>query len=478
MLSPEKLALTQTVTRRHPWFNRLMAIIATLNLFLVFFDLSYVPWRDLYLLQIPSLTQLYDPIKGIEPHRETQNYLNKVYQLEEQVLHTGLQSSDTENLLDQLRTKSEEMIKDNPFAGANKSGVLEKIKNIMRAHTGIESAHQAFKLFWSEPHFDRYGWQPEINFFHTQIQPLIKTNYYRKIGINGNFINRFWQIDLPFIILFSLEFLGRTFFISRQEIGLTWQQVMIRRWYDIFLLLPFWRFLRVIPVIIRLNQADLLNIEIVRKQINHDFVANFAEEITEIVAIRLISQVQESIHQGKFINWLFRPELRHHYIDINNTNEIKAIARRILNLTVYQVVPKIQPDLETLLHRSIKTILSQSPTYQQLQNVPGVNQLPTQLTQRLVTDISQSVYTTMVTLLEDPEVAAISNRLIDNFSAALFVEIQKKQNIEEISSLLIDLLEEIKINYVKGIAEEGVEKSLQEATQIRQYIQRDSEART
>jgi len=472
MLFPEKLAFKQTVTRRHPWFNRLMAIIAVVNLFLIFFDLSYVPWRDLYLVKIPSLTQLYDPIKGIEPHRETQNYLNKVYQLEEQVLHTGLQSSDTENLLSQLRSFSNEMIKDNPFAGANKSGVLEKIKNLMRDRMRIESAHQAFELFWSEAHFNRSGWQSEMNFFHTQIQPLIKTNYYRRIGINGMLLNYFWQIDLPFVVLFSLEFLGRTFFISRQKIGLTWRQAMVRRWYDIFLLLPFWRCLRVIPVIIRLNQADLLNLDIARKQINHDFIANFAESITEIVAIRLITQLQESIHQGKIINWLLRPQTRHHYININNTNEIKAIARRILHLAVYQVAPKIQPDIEALLHRSIKTILSQSPTFQQLQNVPGVNQLPTQLTEKLVTDISHSAYATMTTLLEDPEVAAISNRLIDNFSAALEVEVQKKQNIQEIRSLLIDLLEEIKINYVKGIAEGGVEQSLQEATLIRQNIPR------
>ena len=472
MLSPEKFALKQTVARRHPWFNRLMAIIAVVNLFLVFFDLSYVPWRDLYLLEIPHLTQLYDPIKGIQPHRDTQNYLNKVYQLEKQVLDTGLHSSDTENLLAQLRDKSDEMIRDNPFAGANKSGTLEKIKNLMRDRMRMESAHQALRLFWSEAHFEQAGWQPEITFFHTQIQPLIKTNYYRRIGINGKFLNHFWQIDLPFVILFSLEFLGRTLFISRQEIGLTWLQAIIRRWYDLFLLLPFWRLLRVIPVIIRLNQADLLNLDLVREQINRDFLSNFAEEITEIVAIRLITQLQESIYQGKIINWLLRPQTRQHYIDINTTNEIKAIARRILNLTVYQVVPKIQPDIEALLHRSIKTILSQSPTYQQLQNVPGVNQLPTQLTEKLVTDISQGLYTTMTTLLEDPEVGAISNRLIDNFSAVLEVEAQKEQNIQEIGSLLIDLLEEIKINYVKGIAEGGVEKTLQEATQIRQNIQR------
>lgn len=471
MLPSQKVALKQTVSRRHPWFNRLMAIIAVVNLFLVFFDLSYVPWRNLYFREVPSLTQLYDPIKGIEPHRETQNYINTVYQLEDQISRTGLQSSETENLLTQLQTLSDEMIKDNPFAGANKSGVLEKIKNIMRDRMRMESAHQAFRAFWSKAHFDSVAWQSEIKFFHTQIQPLIQTNYYRRIGINGKFLNRFWQIDLPFVILFSLEFLGAAFLKSRREMGLSWQQAMIRRWYDLPLILPFWRFLRVIPVIIRLNQADLLDLELARQELRRDVLTNFAEEITEIVAIRLITQLQESIRRGKILNWLLRPETRQSYIDINNTNEIRAIASHLLRLTVYHVVPKIQPDIEALLHRSIKTILSQSPTYQQLQNVPGVNQIPMQLTEKLVTEISQTVYTTMTTFLEDSELAAISNRLIDNFGAALEVEIQKEQNIQELRSLIIDLLEEIKINYVKGIAEGGLEKSLEEASQIRQIIQ-------
>ncbi|MDF5726077.1 MAG: hypothetical protein PUP91_37670, partial [Rhizonema sp. PD37] len=397
--------------------------------------------------------------------------INTVYQLQDQVSSTGLQSSETENLLTQLQNLSDEMIKDNPFAAANKSGVLEKIKNLMRDRMGIESAHQAFRAFWSESHFESAGWQPEIDFFKTQIQPLIETNYYRRIGINGKSLNLFWQIDLPFVILFGLELLVRAFLKSR-EMGLTWQQAIVRRWYEIPLILPFWRFLRVLPVIIRLNQADLLNLDIARREINRDVVANFAEDITEIVAIRLITQLQESIREGKILNWFLRPHLRKSYIDINNTNEIRAIASHLLRLTVYHVFPKIQPDIESLLHRSVKTTLSQSPTYQQLQKVPGVNQIPAQLTDKLVTEISQTAYTTMISLLEDSELGAISNRLIDNFGAALEAEFHKEQNLKEISRLIVDLLEEIKINYIKGIVEGGLEKSLQEATQIRKIIQR------
>ena len=105
-----------------------MAIAATVNLGLVLFDLSYIPWRDFYLRNFPpGLTQVYDPIKGIEPHRETQNYLEAVNALKEQVSQTGLQSKQVETQLQELRRLSVEMIQNNPFQQANHSGTLETV---------------------------------------------------------------------------------------------------------------------------------------------------------------------------------------------------------------------------------------------------------------------------------------------------------------------------------------------------------------
>lgn len=126
-----------------------MAIAATVNLGLVLFDLSYVPWRDFYQREFPGLTQVYDPIKGIEPHRDTQKYLNTVNSLKEQVNQTGLQSPQTAKLLDELRRLSSEMIDTNPFEIANKTGTLEKIKNRMRDRLGQESSRQAFSFLES-----------------------------------------------------------------------------------------------------------------------------------------------------------------------------------------------------------------------------------------------------------------------------------------------------------------------------------------
>lgn len=456
--------------RRHRWFDRLMALIAVVNFVLVLFNLSYIPWRDFYFHEVPELTQFYDPYKGIEPHRETQYYLKTVDSLFSQVLQTGVASEEVEVWLEELRFLSDRMIEDNPFALASKSGTLEKIKNHLRDRVHEQSAHIAFEKFWSQEHLQQAGWESEFNFFNTDIRPLIEINYYRKIDINGHFIDRFWQIDLPFILLFGLEFLGRTFYLSRERSHLSWLDAMVRRWYDLPLLLPVWQQLRILPIIIRLHQSGLINLERVRIQFNHDIAVGFAEELTEVVGVQMIDQMQDTVRRGDLLRWLLRPETRRAYIDINNRNEVSAIAKRLVNLSVYQVFPQIQPDLEALIQHSIRSTLNQSPAYQQLQSIPGLNRLPEQLTENLAKNLCKTSYDILTAGLEDPELAELNRRLAKNFGKALEAELEKHHNRDEIQSLLIDLLEEIKINYVKNLTVGGLERSLDESEKLRQLI--------
>ena len=162
------MANVKPLTQRNIWFERFMAIIASVNLGLVLFDLSYVPWRNFYIRNLPQVTQTYDPIKGIEPHRETANYLATVDALTEQVSQTGLQSPQVAKELEEIRRLSAEMIDSNPFAAVDKSGTLEKIKNRMRDRIGVKSSKQAFSTFWSQAYLSKRGWNQEINFLTKQ----------------------------------------------------------------------------------------------------------------------------------------------------------------------------------------------------------------------------------------------------------------------------------------------------------------------
>lgn len=512
--------------RKNLWFERLMAIAATANLALVVFDLTYVSWRNFWLqgnivipftaqrIQVPlptttcrdrsveagqpeqqirqsAIVCLYDPVKGIEPHRETEFYLKTVEQLElqrsQQEPGTGLQSTEVQTTLRQLRQLSADMISSNPFEAAGKTGTLERIKNEMRRHVRRRinanvSSTEAFEIFWStdNPKFPNYlsatSWNREIQWFNSTIRPLIETNYYRTISETGGPTNRFWVLDAPFIILFTLEFLARTFYISRRYTSLTWLDAMIWRWYDLPLLIPFSLFVpflaltRVIPTALRLHQAEIIDLDSVNEKAREGFVAAIAEEITEVVVVQVVNQMQLFIRRGELSQLLKRTTNRR-YIDINNVNEIEAISKHLTQLVVYQVFPKVRPDLEALLRHSIHSTLSQSPAYRGVTSLPGIGEVPAQITERIVSDIVQSLYDSLKNGLEDPKMAELTTRLVQNFTNTFTSEAQQEHNLEEIQILLSDLLEEIKINYVQRISEEDATLILDQTRQMKRSHQ-------
>ncbi len=457
-----------------------MALTALANLSLVLFDISYIPWRDFYFRQLPRLTQIYDPFKGIEPNRDTQKYLETVEELKSQVLETGLASNQVAAKLEQLKNLSAKTIDEDPFRVASKSGILEKIKDRMRDRipNPQDSAKQSFQTFWSQEYLTKKGWQQEITWFDSSIKPLIATNYYRKIGENGEFTDSFWLLDLPFIAVFAIEFLARTYLISRRHPSVTWRAAMLWRWYDIFLLLPFWRLLRIIPVTIRIHQAKMPDLQPIRAQISRGFVANFAQELTEVVVIQLINQMQQSVTTGSLARQLFQSQ-KQRYLDINNINEIEAIASRLVQVTVYKVLPQLQPDLEALLGYNIEIFLKQSPLYQGFQQVPGLGNLPAQLAEQLVAELSklaalgpQNAYEAFKTASEDPVGTKLSNQLVQHFGQALGAELQGEQTLQEIQLLVRDFLEEFKINYIQRLSSEDFEKILEQAKQLQQIAPR------
>ncbi len=155
-------------------FETCMALLVLCNYILVIFDLTYIPLRDFWLqgrlqitllrfnepiklgpisfqeLQIPPDKPLeipfvkgiakYDVVKGIKPYRSTSEYLATVDKLNELINQKvfnpefNLQEyrQEIEKILDNLRQKSVNMIDNNPFALAEKTGTLEKIKNKTR----------------------------------------------------------------------------------------------------------------------------------------------------------------------------------------------------------------------------------------------------------------------------------------------------------------------------------------------------------
>lgn len=410
------------------------------------FDLTYIPWRDFYFRNLPAVVQQYDRFKGIEPHRETVRYLNAVKQLQLTVIQTGLASAQTRSWLQQLDTLSVSLIQNNPFQVAEKTGNLEKIKNQVRDRVQNQSAKGSFQTFWSQAYLTKAGWKQEIEFYNQRIKPLIVTNYYRRLDLSGNYVDLFWQIDIIFIGILAIDLFGRVYYLHRHNRNLSWLQAIVRRWYDLILLLPFAQFLRVIPVLIRWHQAKIVNLSIIQSELNRLFVGQIVTELTDAVVIQVLSQTQTAVKQGQ-IAQIISNYLKQPHIDLNNTNEIEVLFQLVIEVIVYRVIPKIQPELEAILRHLFQKALSESPAYRNLKLLPGIGELPAQAIDRVVKEVSGSIYIALTKIMEDPDSGNLSRRLAENLTQSIGDEMQRGQTIVKIESLLYDLLEEVKVTY-------------------------------
>jgi hypothetical protein len=484
-----------------------MALLVLFNYLLVIFDLTYIPLRDFWLqgrlqitllrfnepiklgsisfqeLQIPPNQPLeiplvkvvsgYDVVKGIKPYRSTNDYLTIVKDLENLINQptfiTGERQEEyrqeIQSLLEQLRDRSIEIIDTNPFAVAGKTGTLEKIKNRMRLRvfdSENSSAKDAFKKFWSWQYLSSNGWQQELNFFNQEIAPLITTNYFRPTGEDGRPIDNFEAIDFFFGVIFFWEFLLRTWWIARTHKGLRWREAMLWRWYDVFLFIPIWRWLRIIPTVIRLDQVKLINLRLIKEQAIQGLVAVISKDITEVIVVRIINQLQGAIRKGKIEKILDR-SFDNQFVDLNEINEIAEIFQLVIKLTVEQVLPQMKPEAEAFIKYNIETILSQMPAYQNLVRLPGMKGFQTEFSDRISQQLYQSLVNVATNLAQEDEVFnRLLGQLIQRFGQSLGTELQSRHSLEKLEMLLVIFLEEIKLNYVQEFSNSDLENILEQ----------------
>lgn len=448
--------------RATAWWEKAIAIFALFSLLISFFNLTYIPMRDFYFHYFPALVENYDPLKGITPHPFTQNYLETVDQLNRELSEQKTLTPESKQLLSTLRDQSEELIENNPFLVAGKFGTFAKLKRLIREETGEVTAKQGLQQFWSEETFQAHG-QVELNYFQNQIAPLLATNYYREVDNYGRFIDEFWRIDMIFIGFFALELATRTTIISYRTPGINWFDALFRRWYDWFLLLPLWRWLRIIPVLTRLHTSKVIDFERILSQITYEPAAYLSDRVSQYLLVRIINQARNSVVAGEAANFLLNPQP---YLKVSDANKVEILIDRLLALTIYKVLPQVQPDVEALLHYALRGAFLESDFYQNLQQIPGVENLPDEWLENLSNQLAKSSVEVLVSSYEDAEAQTLFDQLSSDFRAALRTELKNKETLAEIETLLGELLEEVKINYIKKSEKTDPKETMEEVEKL------------
>ncbi len=229
---------------------------------------------------------------------------------------------------------------------------------------------------------------------------------------------------------------------------------------------PFARWLRTIPVIVRIHKSGLFSLEEILAEITHEPAAYISHRASTFIIVRLLNQSQEIISNGEIANMLLPSEGE----TVGETDKIDKIIDRLIGLTIYQVLPQVQPDVENLLRYSLKAALKESDLYQATKGIPGLSNIPRETIEQLSDYLAQTTYDVLINSYTDAEGKIIFNRLSKNFTTSLKQQVQNKATQSEIQVLLSDVLEEWKLNYVKNSQQLDPKETLAEAEQIKTEI--------
>ncbi|MDB9483889.1 hypothetical protein PN476_14845, partial [Dolichospermum circinale CS-537/05] len=134
---------------------------------------------------------------------------------------------------------------------------------------------------------------------------------------------------------------------------------------------------------------------------------------------------------------------------------------------VTQILPKIQPEVNAILVYSIQIACQQLPGYHNLLMLPGLGKAQTQISEQIASQITNNIYGALSNTIKDPMAAKLSTQLIEKFTTSFTSEIQQKQVLVEIQSLVNDFLEEVKINYIQRLSQEDIDKILEQTRKVR-----------
>ncbi|MFO0015611.1 MAG: hypothetical protein ACK52U_03525 [Synechococcaceae cyanobacterium] len=468
------------------FWDRFVAIWATLNLLWVVFDISYVPLRSFWLQRnlyplpgvplsvpltfLPDVTPWVDPIKGIEPHRETLAYTAAFDQLDQAMAgHRPGQLLNPEQikLLRQQVRLTAEMIETNPFLSSGGSGTLERLKNRLRDRTGNPSARQSSEVLLGPGWLATRSWDQERRFWKQRILPLVETNYWRSIDENGQPTDHFWRYDLLlFQSVFLLDIVLRSVRLRRRLPGLSWNQALLRRWIDLPLLLPFWRLLRVLPALERLQTSGLINLEPLRAVISRWVVALLAVELFEVLVLQILDGSQQIIRSGRWPARL-RGLRSHQSVLASDGQELVELLRIWAPLLLVQVAPRLAPELQGVLGHALQQSLEVGVVPGPLRRLQPLLRMEQGLSRQLAAGMVDSLLDLSRSTGErlgrrDDQQLDLLRRCVDRFWEELAAALESGTALPRSQELLCAVLEELKGSYVSQVNRASIEVLIDE----------------
>ena len=285
-----------------------MVWVAIINLWMILFDLSYLWLRPVYFKYVPVVTRIYDPVKGIEAHPLTDAFLNQL-----EVTSAQLERDPRSATIPEHRENLVEMtirvMRENPFARSGQARTLGLISEALAKNIGVTGGalrdHDVLRVaseaYW--PH-EPQKLAETISSVDPRVLHGFELNYYRTFDISGDLTDHFWILDLPFLILFWIEFNVRWVIALRRKTYSRWFFFPLFNWYDVLGLIPMsffrpFRLLRAVSMYMRLKRSELSNVgkDVFTRTVLY-FSNIITEEVSDRVALRILSEFHEEVADG------------------------------------------------------------------------------------------------------------------------------------------------------------------------------------
>ena len=476
MVRPRWQALQATSKGRF-WkrWDQGLALIAAANLAWVLFDVTYVPLRNFWLQRtlyplpsvslgipvpwLPDITPIYDPVKGIAPHRDTTAYISHFRALERLANVQGINSTAARQHRLEMVVRNSQLIDENPFVGSGNAGTLEKLKNRLRARAGLDSPKQAAAHLLGDTYLSVHDWEQERAFWNQRILPLAATNYWRGINDSGQPIDHAWRIDTPFQILFLIDILLRAIRLKRRYPAIRWRDALLRRWIDLPLLLPFWRLLRVIPVTERLSNAQLIQLEPLRTVVSRGVVAVLALELFEVLTVRILDAMQQLIRSPQLPKRI-RNLRSHQSVDDNGERELAELLRLWIPLLLTQVSPGMRPQLVALFSHALQRSLNDVMLPTALRDLAPVQKAENEFSRQLAAGMVDGLLGLSRSAGDrlgkrDIELEDLSIDVLDRFWEELARTLEQGPVLDRSQELVTTFLEELKRSSIRQLRDQG-----------------------
>lgn len=424
-----------------------MLFIAIINLALFSFDYTYLTFRNFYYTYIPSISS-YDKLKGIEPHDFTQDYLDKSAEF-----FDTSQSKINEKLRDDLINLSFKMIDEDPFKPANKSGEFEVIKSRMKIYTKTDSkdktvrpSRKSFDAFW---HMSIEQLEDRKKFFYSEISPIMRTNYWRKIDLTGNYVDYYKYIDSVFVFAFILEFfLMWRFSIKRYGED---ERVLypVYHWYDIVSCIPLSQFralrlIRVVFVYRRLvKRGIIIPSDNPIKRMISKYNQIITEELSAKVSLQILTDMEEKTKLGMNKTIIEETLLPH-------KDALKSVVIKNLQKVSVKIVDENKGNIIDFITFITERTLAEMPEYKTMSKIPYIKDKIDELISRknlskVITAHSDNLTENLDYTLKSEVGEKFLNDLID----ALIDEILLTMKDE----LVQDLIEKINLQFISELKE-------------------------